>query len=245
MKHLLVLMPALCSLWCAAQDTTYYNADNDTVATLAEAERYMVTYPDAQDPTLVMNEHFNKEGQRTGVYRGFPQPEGKWISHGLTQLWNPTCDRLWYEANYEHGKLNGALRTWWPNGAPKRYDMYAMDSLITGAFTDSLGVQQKWYPYESSAAFPDGQKGLVEYLQKNVSYPRKARNNGVQGRVFVRFVVMKDGTLSDVDVVEPVHPLLDAEAIRVVQAMPKWEPARMDGIPVKMKFTQPILFNLE
>ena len=85
----------------------------------------------------------------------------------------------------------------------------------------------------------------MEYLQKNVNYPRKARNRSVQGRVFVKFVVMKDGTLSDVDVVKPVHPLLDAEAIRVVQAMPRWEPARMDGTPVKMKFTQPILFNLE
>ena len=72
----------------------------------------------------------------------------------------------------------------------------------------------------------------------------KAKENGIQGKVFVQFVVWKDGTIKDVKVVKGVHKTLDSEATRVVKAMPKWTPGKQRGKPVRVMFTIPINFTL-
>jgi len=70
------------------------------------------------------------------------------------------------------------------------------------------------------------------------------QEKGIQGKVFVSFVIQEDGSLTDIAIVRSVHPMLDAEAIRVVQQMPKWKPGRSDGKAVRVSFTLPINFLL-
>ena len=97
---------------------------------------------------------------------------------------------------------------------------------------------------EEMPKFPGGDKALIEFLQKNVKYPVEAQKKGVEGRVVVNFVVEKDGSLTEIKTVKSVDPLLDEEAVRVVSAMPKWEPGKQKGKPVRVKYNVPISFKL-
>lgn len=93
-------------------------------------------------------------------------------------------------------------------------------------------------------AFPGGVSGLVDYLSQNVHYPDLARVNNIQGRVMVKFVVEKDGSINECKIVKSVDPSLDKEALRVVKSMPKWQPGMKDGKPVRVSYTVPISFKL-
>ena len=89
-------------------------------------------------------------------------------------------------------------------------------------------------------------KGNVnQWLASNLSYPAVAAENGVQGRVIVQFVVEKDGSVSNVQVVRSVDPALDREAVRVVKSMPKWNPGMNNGQPARVKYTLPVTFKLQ
>ena len=93
--------------------------------------------------------------------------------------------------------------------------------------------------------FPGGTGKLFEFLSMNVKYPVEAEKNDVQGRVIVTFVVEKDGEVSNAKVVKSVHPALDAEALRVINAMPKWTPGMQNGEAVRVKYTVPVTFRLQ
>ena len=98
---------------------------------------------------------------------------------------------------------------------------------------------------ESQASFPGGDKAMMNYLYKNLKYPKDALDNGKQGRVVVQIVVGTDGYISDVKVLESVYPSLDAEAVRVVKAMPRWIPERLEGGKlVRVRTNLPITFRL-
>ncbi len=97
---------------------------------------------------------------------------------------------------------------------------------------------------EQMPEFPGGMSGLLNYLRQKINYPKLAKDNFIQGRVIVEFVVDKDGSVTECLVKKKVHPLLDAEAKRVVKAMPKWKPGIQKGKPVRVRYTVPILFNL-
>lgn len=92
--------------------------------------------------------------------------------------------------------------------------------------------------------FPGGVYALMNYLSSNIQYPYRAQELGVQGRVVVSFVVEIDGSISDFQVVQSVFPDLDNEALRVVRAMPRWTPGRVNGEKVRVKYNVPISFIL-
>lgn len=98
---------------------------------------------------------------------------------------------------------------------------------------------------EQMPTFPGGDGKLMEWLSKNIKYPAVAEENGVQGRVIVRFVVGKDGSISNASVVRSVDPSLDKEALRVVKAMPRWIPGKQNGSAVPVWFTLPVTFQLQ
>ena len=97
---------------------------------------------------------------------------------------------------------------------------------------------------ETQPEFPGGMAELMKYLQKNIRYPQICKEQRVQGRVIVQFVVNADSTITDVNVIKPVNPYLDQEALRVVKAMPKWNPGKQRGEPVRVRFTLPVTFRL-
>lgn len=93
--------------------------------------------------------------------------------------------------------------------------------------------------------FPGGEVALVQFLNANIHYPEVAEENGIQGKVVISFVVERNGTVTNVEVVKSVDPLLDKEAIRVVRSMPQWKPGTQNGKPVRVKYTTPVTFRLQ
>src|ERR1043165_2202162 len=105
---------------------------------------------------------------------------------------------------------------------------------------DSAGV----YTFvEINPEYPGGDAGLIKFLQKNVRYPQMERDNNIQGKVLVRFVINEDGSVGDIRVSQPVSPGLDREAIRVVKML-QFQPAIMKGKRVKVYFNLPVVFKL-
>ena len=98
---------------------------------------------------------------------------------------------------------------------------------------------------EQMPEFPGGELELRKYIAENVNYPAVARENNIQGRVYVRFVVTTNGSVDQVSVARGVDPLLDAEAIRVVKGLPKWTPGKQRGQAVNVWYTVPINFQLQ
>ena len=97
---------------------------------------------------------------------------------------------------------------------------------------------------EQMPEFPGGQEALMQFLRQEIKYPKEAEEKGLQGRVVVRYIIEKDGSISEVEIAKSVNEYLDAEAVRVVNAMPKWKPGKQKGEPVRVKFTIPITFRL-
>ncbi|MBR1564704.1 MAG: energy transducer TonB [Paludibacteraceae bacterium] len=99
---------------------------------------------------------------------------------------------------------------------------------------------------ETMPEFPGGQAALFKYLSENVKYPVIAQENGIQGRVICQFVVNKDGSIVDVEVVRSGGDAsLDKEAVRVIKSMPKWNPGKQRGKAVRVKYTVPVNFKLQ
>ncbi|MBQ8100678.1 MAG: energy transducer TonB [Paludibacteraceae bacterium] len=99
---------------------------------------------------------------------------------------------------------------------------------------------------ETMPEFPGGQAALFKYLSENVKYPVIAQENGIQGRVICQFVVNKDGSIVDVEVVRSGGDAsLDKEAVRVIKSMPKWKPGKQRGKAVRVKYTVPVNFKLQ
>lgn len=111
--------------------------------------------------------------------------------------------------------------------------------------TDGVAKDEVFMVAEQMPEFPGGMKELLKFLQNNLKYPENAMKNNVQGRVIVQFVVEKDGTLTEFKVARSVDLDLDAEALRVLQIMPKWKPGMQRGKIVRVKFTVPVSFKLQ
>lgn len=110
---------------------------------------------------------------------------------------------------------------------------------------NSTAKEEVFMVAEQMPEFPGGMKEMLKFLQENVKYPENAMKNNVQGRVIVQFVVEKDGTPTEFKVLRSVDPDLDAEALRVMKAMPKWKPGMQKGQVVRVKFTVPVSFKLQ
>ena len=107
---------------------------------------------------------------------------------------------------------------------------------------DKNGVYQI---VEEMPQYPGGENALMDYVSKNVVYPKEAQEKGISGRVFVSFIVEKDGSVSNVKVMRGIGGGCDEEAVRVISGLPKWKPGKMKGKPVRVSYIMPITFRLQ
>ena len=98
---------------------------------------------------------------------------------------------------------------------------------------------------EEMPAFPGGEQKLMEYVAKNIKYPQIARETGIQGRVFVGFVVEPDGSISNVKLLRGIGGGCDEEAMRVIKSLPKWKPGKQRGKAVRVSYQIPVFFKLQ
>lgn len=124
----------------------------------------------------------------------------------------------------------------------------AEDMLTAKEIVAEEGPQYEEKPLdiaEVMPSFPGGDAAMMQWLSVNITYPPIAEENGVQGRVIVRFYVGKDGAIYNPKVLRSVDPSLDKEALRVVKSMPRWIPGKQKGEPVAVYFTLPVTFQLQ
>ena len=117
--------------------------------------------------------------------------------------------------------------------------------IIEGEEADGDAKDKVYDVVEEMPQFPGGIGKMMEYLAVNLRYPKEAEEKGLQGRVIANFVIEPDGSITNAKVVKPLDPALDAEALRLVNGMPKWTPGKQGGVPMRVKYTIPITFRLD
>jgi protein TonB len=230
----------LFSLSCFSQDTLWLNASFVKVRRDSAAQ-YQVTARTPGDSvsatvrTYSISDHLINEYQY-GNYKARQL-------HGHQKTWHEN-GRIKSDINYHYDSLDGELITYWDNGQLRRKDIYEKSRFVSGNCYTRLGQDTAYVEYRVMPQFNGGMQALREYLNRNLKYPVDARKAGIEGSVRVRFMIGKDGTISDL-VVTQGHPLLIPEALRVVQKMPPWIPGKMEGELTKFTYILPVTFRLE
>lgn len=115
---------------------------------------------------------------------------------------------------------------------------------VADSSLNSKSTEKTFDVVENMPSYPGGRAAMMAFLSSNMNYPATAKENNVQGRVIIGFVVEKDGSISEVKVLRSVDPALDQEALRLVNLMSKWKPGAMDGKPVRVRYSVPFTFRL-
>jgi protein TonB len=217
-------------------DKSYSQVDS------SEASFYkMVDYLDSDSlNTKVYIHYLSGEMYSTTEYSNYP----KFIKNGLSQKLYKDGN-IKSEIEYQNNKYHGKLKTYYNNGQLKREEKYQDGKLLESHCFGLTGKDTTNYPYEVSARYPGGENALMQYISANIKYPNKARRKGIEGAVYIKFIVNSIGEIEEIKLIKSVDPLLDNEALRVVGEMGKWIPAEMDGEKTSMSFTLPIKFKLE
>lgn len=255
--------------WCYAaagqgsrSDTLYFSRYLDTT-TKEDAQYFKVC--DYEFKTLKITE-YTKDGQlvssgfykvsypdvKDGFFRmystkGNLESEGNYIEGKKSGLWTYYREdgNLHYEENYTEGKLNGKLKSYYQNKALKREENYNNGEFVNGKCFTLTGNDTTHFPFKVMPEFDGGEKAMFKYLSREVRYPEKATNQGIQGVVRVIFIVDKSGQLKDLKIYKGVDPSLNYEAIRVIEKMSGWKPGKIDGEIAETKFIIPIKFVLQ
>lgn len=123
-------------------------------------------------------------------------------------------------------------------------DTFIEDIIIDNEPIEEEKVDKVFDIVEDKPQFPGGDGAMYKYLGKGIDYPSQARRMGIEGRVFVQFVVNADGSVSDVKSIKGIGAGCDEEAARVIKSMPKWSPGKQRGVPVKVRMVIPVYFKL-
>ena len=172
--------------------------------------------------------------------------EGAKVARGVDPLLDKEALRVINQMpKWEPGKVKG-------QAVPVKYTVPVMFKLSNDnpntaetkkeAKVDENGV---YMVCDQMPTFPGGMRECMNYLSKNIKYPEECKKEGVQGRVIIQFVVDKEGNIRDAKIARGIHPSLDKEALRVIEAMPKWEPGKQDGKAVSVKYTVPVNFKAQ
>ncbi|WP_044208134.1 energy transducer TonB [Flammeovirga sp. OC4] len=149
----------------------------------------------------------------------------------------------------EGGKVQNSFKQGLWNGvfaSGEKYfeENYKKGKLIKGVSWDEKANEYDYKVSESPATYPKGMGSFYNLLGINMRYPSDAKKNNVQGKVYVQFVVLKSGKLSDFKILKGVSPSIDKETIRVLKKSPKWKPGRLKGQTVKQRMVLPVSFRL-
>lgn len=130
------------------------------------------------------------------------------------------------------------------NEPKEQNDQVEEIDLIPNNQNDKVNENKVYQFVEKQPEFPGGIEACYKYIEENINYPEDAKKQHINGKVYVQFIVKKDGTIANSHVIKGVHPLLDKEAIRVIESMPKWKPGEEKEVPVNVQYTLPVKFTL-
>lgn len=241
MKTTLITTFILCTfLTCVAQTTTYYNAKNKVVKTLAKAEYYSVLVEDSAKEFRNLERQYNKAGQILSEQRYFWKDYKTKLFDGLCRKWYEN-GQLQMEVSYVDGKKDGFQIRYKEDGTMIQKVEYPYEKFQTSQLNGIEILQTA----EQMPEFPGGEIELVKFISSKLKYPFRAKEDNIQGIVLVRFAVMVTGELIGADVIRSSNnDELDEEALRVVSLLPNFTPGNQNGNVVAVYFVIPIKFTL-
>ena len=199
---------------------------------------------EAQRKFLAENLRYPQEAREQGI-------EGKVVvkftlSDETGEVQNPRVVRSVHPAlDAEALRLVKAMPRWTVAGDPDKGKLKSVEIEMPIEFKlDGQPLSKVYDKVNELPQFPGGNHALFQFIKDNQRYPQIAKENGIQGRVILQFVVDETGKVSDPKVLRSVDPSLDAEAIRIVKAMPRWTPGMQDGKAVAVRYTLPVNFSL-
>ncbi len=242
-QHISALAIALTACTATiAQDTVWVSKYNQIIPSGDSAASYQLIIKDKADTSKAKVLGYSMDGtlEMEVNYQPYHSPR---TLHGVSKTYK--AGKLKDERLYSAGKLNGHHLTYWENGNRRRDDVYENGEFKSGQCYTAEGKDTTWFVYHLPAEFPGGLDSLRRYMSRMIKYPPKAMHDGIQGNVHVTFSVSKEGAITNAYVRKSIHPLLDAEAMRVVKRMPQWTPGKLEGLPATTLFTLPVNFRLE
>lgn len=242
MRVLLCLFLLFCGSYVYSQDTVFYNG-NERVGYREYCTYFEVTKQEKKKNTFTTRTYYNN-GRKRSVLPFFIDESGMRILEGKKRKWFEN-GKIQQVVHYKNSRLHGKVKSYYTRGKIKRRDVYRDGNLVKGQCWDQNGRKIAHRPYFVAAQYAGGDAGRQKFLSDNLRYPNVARENEIQGKVKLSFVIEKDGSISTVQVMNSVHEALDKEAQRVVMKMPKWHPATEDDEPVRCHFALPIQFRLQ
>ena len=241
-------------------DTVYFNADWQET-TKANASFYR-TIKKENNLYIVQDYYKNKVLQMDGsftslhpeLYEGYFKyytdkgtliKEGEYKKNVEEGEWKLYYDngRLMRIENYLNGNLSEHLKSYYTNQQIRRDEEYKNGKLIRANCYTPKGKDTAYFSSYQTSEFTGGLAALKKYLLDNMKYPKDALEKGVEGTVFIKFTVTDKGTIENAELQKAVYPSLDAEALRLVKNMPKWQPGKKNDIPQKVVFNIPIVFK--
>ena len=270
MKNFSLAIFLICSFYGSSQDTltTYFDEDWDPVKKAKHAAFYRKSFYNSDNTYQVNDYYMSRQLQMSGTYLSedikyesgefiYYYESGKVDHHGFYEKGKKVGVWKYYfktgeldaEGNYVNNKKDGEWLYYHKNGKLRQKRIYDYGEIQSAVSWDKNGAEtDKPTIYDVVGVSPEfigGEQAMATFIQKEFNYPSKSREMGEQGTVYIRFVVTKKGTIKDAEIVKGVSPLLDEEAIRVIEAMPKWKPGELDGKPVSVWYTIPIRCRLD
>jgi periplasmic protein TonB len=224
-----------------AQDTLWIDKEGEetTIAT-AFHKCHILTYLSA-DSLMVLKREYTKNFllQEETPYSNYK----KRIVHGNLKSWHEN-GQIKNDFHYQDDLLHGTVNSYYENGSPRRLTRYEKGVKVEGDCFNEKGKKVKYYEPTTEAIYKGGVEELIKYLSANLQYPIDCIEMNIQGRVFLSFVVEKDGSISNIKVIKSAFKSLDEEAVRVVSKMKKWTPGTIDGQAVRTRCRLPVNFTL-
>lgn len=245
MKNILLLFTLIITQFCAkAQITEVMYFDEFSTEVDSSQAKYKVVYKYTDSTKLKFTSYHSRKDSVYKIVQGIKELQDTNLVFTGTHtsfFKNGSAKTI---LNYQKDRLHGTIKTFHENGQLKREDIFENDSLIAGKCYSSEGKDTTYFPYYTMASFPGGMPELMKFISRNVHYPEIALENGIQGTVYIRFIVDKFGCIEKTKVIKSHHWSFNKAAEKVIRAMPPWIPGIIDGEVVEMAMTAPIKFKI-
>jgi TonB family protein len=254
------MLQHLLNLYGNTFDSIDIRCNTESMQIQNERNKYKQTHPDKYP--LYYSRYANgsyvleiKKGNKyTLVFKGLLLAEGIWKRHGNElSLFDESIQHTFYVLISEEGLTGKYLPgnfsdlLLYESNYPKKKEISFIHSMThqTPAF-DKMNPEEPLHFVEEMPTFPQGgEKAMLHFIKENTRYPESARKAGVKGRVILKCVIEKDGSISTVTVMKKLSPECDEESVRVIKSMPKWIPGQHKGVNVSVKYTIAVDFGKE
>jgi TonB family protein len=242
MKYLCIALFFLSFYSAQGQDTIFYDYKWNKIKSSFGARYFEVT---AKDSAGGSNRIVRKYKRPSMLLEETPYSDfDNKIIDGVYRKFYET-GQLHLQIPYRSGKIHGELISYWGDGQLKRTDKFENGNFISGKILNTNKKELPYYPFIIEPTFNKKGMTAADYIAKKISYPEPARTSNQTGTVEVSCYVNEKGVLSNIQVLKGINPELDAEALRVIQEMPRWKPRYVDGIAEGSVVVIPVSFQLK